>query len=647
MKNRLQYESSPYLLQHASNPVDWYPWGEEPLEKARRENKLLIISIGYAACHWCHVMEKECFENFEAAQFMNDHFVSIKVDREERPDLDQIYMEALQVLTGSGGWPLNIIALPDGKPIFGGTYFPLHSWMSLLDQILQFYGENVDKILEQTDSLTMALQRSNLEMSPGEASFSEEFSDRVFKKMIHLQDALEGGQLGAPKFPMPAALQFLLRYSYSSGDPEGENQVFLTLDKMAEGGIYDQVGGGFARYSVDRKWKVPHFEKMLYDNGQLMSLYSDAYRRTGREKYRRIVFETATFVERELTSPEGAFYSSLDADSEGVEGKFYTWTERDLDRVLAVQSSKIKEYFSVTSAGNWEEGRNILLVNPGREEPLNLPEIKKLLLQERSQRVRPALDNKILSSWNALMIKGYTDAYRAFHHQPFLDAALRSGHFLFDNLFHKGELYRTLRDEKPHIPGFLDDYAFLIKACLSLYEITFERMWLERAQELADYTLKHFTDSGSPLLYYTSDKDLPLIVRKKEIVDNVIPSSNSQMADNLYRIGTLLHRDEYLDRALAMAQAVKHNGEKGSVHFANWNSLINLIIDKPFVASIGGREREQLTKDMEKHYIPDLILCPAEDENPIMICRENYCLKPVQTVKEALKLIGFRESSPL
>ncbi|MBN2658849.1 MAG: thioredoxin domain-containing protein [Spirochaetales bacterium] len=639
--NRLQNETSPYLLQHAANPVDWYPWGEEALNAAAGENKLLIISIGYAACHWCHVMERECFENPEAARFMNENFISIKVDREERPDIDQIYMEAVQMLTGSGGWPLNIIALPDGRPIYGGTYFPLHNWMSLLDQILQYAMEKGDKIREQSEALVLALQSSIQNEEPvNMEAFTGDYTEKVFRKMIHLQDALEGGSLGSPKFPMPSSLRFMAEYSYSSGDEEGENQVFLTLDKMAHGGIYDQVGGGFARYSIDSKWKVPHFEKMLYDNGQLMSLYSNAFRRTGRKKYRDIVYETASFLAREMTSPEGPFYSSLDADSEGVEGRYYTWTSGELDRILENRSAEIKKYYSVTDSGNWEEGRNILHIDTAQDVPGHLADIKNILLGEREKRIRPALDNKILASWNGLMILGYADAYKAFNHKPFLDAALKAAVFIAENLMDEGLLYRTLRSGRPYIPGFLDDYAFTAAAFLSLYELIFDSLWLERAEQLVNYVLSHFNDSDSPLFFYKSDRDRPLIARKKEILDNVIPSSNSQMGENLYRMGLILHRQEYTDRATAMAKVLRSRAEKGTIHFANWNRLINAMIDKPYIATISGPDRDALRKTLQSGYMPGLICIPGHGEaDEIMLCRDNYCLKPVQSAEEALSIL--------
>ncbi|MBB6478950.1 thioredoxin domain-containing protein [Spirochaeta isovalerica] len=647
-KNRLQYETSPYLLQHSTNPVDWYPWGEEALKKAEKENKLLIISIGYAACHWCHVMERECFENEEAARFMNENFVSIKVDREERPDIDQIYMEAVQILTGSGGWPLNVIALPDGRPIFGGTYFPVQNWLKLLDQILEYAEEKGDKLLEQSVSLTEALNQSLLDPEADRnESFDADFSYRVFTKMLHLQDAVEGGQMGAPKFPMPAALQFLLRYSYSSGNVEGGDQVFLTLDRMADGGIYDQIGGGFARYSVDRKWKVPHFEKMLYDNGQLMSLYSDAFKRTGKDKYRQVVFETAAFIEREMTSPEGAFYSSIDADSDGVEGLYYIWTENELDQILGDRSDAVKKYYSVTSTGNWEKGKNILHIRRDVEVPDDLIEVKKKLLGEREKRNKPSLDNKILTSWNGLMIKGYADAYKAFHRKAFLDRAVRAGQYIIDKLFVDGRLYRTLRNGKPYIDGFLDDYAFTVQAFIALYEITFDSPWLEIAGQLTRYVLSHFHDSRSPLLFYKSDVDSPLIARKKEIIDNVIPSSNSQTAENLFRMGMMLHNDQYVDRAESMVRAVRAHCEKGSIHFAHWNSLINTITEKPYVATFSGKQKETLRREIEQNYIPDLMFFSSGEENDsekpgtVMICRDNYCLKPVNSSTEALAQLGI------
>ena len=425
--NQLIHETSPYLLQHAHNPVNWYPWGKEALDKAQKENKLIIVSIGYAACHWCHVMEHESFENEEVAKYMNDNFVAIKVDREERPDIDQVYMNAVQLLTGSGGWPLNCIALPDGRPIYGGTYFPKIQWINMLTQVSDFVKQNPDKAEQQAKSLTQGVQSSEMiYLNTEEAKFTTDDLNSIFTTWKSNIDFKNGGYNRAPKFPLPAGYQFLLHYNYITEDADALKAVTTTLNKMADGGIYDQIGGGFSRYSTDAYWKVPHFEKMLYDNAQLVSLYSSAYQKTKDPKYKIIVTETLDFIQRELTSKEGGFYSSLDADSEGEEGKFYVWTKSELQKALGNKADLIIDYYNVTEKGNWENSQNILFKSATdkkiadkyniteRELTKRVLEAKKILLKERKKRIRPGLDDKILTSWNALMLKAYIDAYRVF-----------------------------------------------------------------------------------------------------------------------------------------------------------------------------------------------------------------------------------------
>jgi len=500
--NSLIHESSPYLLQHAHNPVHWYPWGDEALEKARKENKNMIISIGYAACHWCHVMEHESFEDEKVANYMNEHFVAIKVDREERPDIDQIYMTAVQLLTERGGWPLNCIALPDGRPIYGGTYFRKEQWLDMLSHVSEFIEQNPDKAEEQAKYLTSGIINNEL-------IYADAISEKPDVTLNDLEDVFydfksnidftHGGYGGAPKFPMPTGYQFLLHYYYLSGNKEALKAVNTTLNKMAAGGIYDQIGGGFSRYSTDEVWKVPHFEKMLYDNAQLVSLYSAAYQLTKDPAYKTVVAETLNFINRELTSPEGGFYSSLDADSESVEGKFYVWTLDELQFVLGAKAGLVKDYYQVTQKGNWENNQNILFKTDDDKKIANtykiteeelmirIKEAKELLLAARSKRVRPALDDKILTAWNALMLKGYCDAYRTFDEPEYLKMALRNADFILQNM--KAEdngLSRNYKNGKATIAAFLDDYAFTISAFISLYRVTFDEQWLNQALKLAE-----------------------------------------------------------------------------------------------------------------------------------------------------------------
>ncbi|MCF8388654.1 MAG: thioredoxin domain-containing protein, partial [Bacteroidales bacterium] len=550
--NHLINESSPYLLQHAGNPVDWYPWGKEALEKSRNENKPMIISVGYAACHWCHVMEKESFEDESVAKLMNDHFVCIKVDREERPDIDQVYMIAAQLITGRGGWPLNAFALPDGKPFYAGSYFPKENWRDILNQIHKLWTNEPDKLQEQSDSVLKGLKETEVIKAPGEkAKINKERIESAWESWKTSVDLEWGGQKGAPKFPMPSNYNFLLTYHFYNKDEDALLAVKTTLDRMAKGGIYDHVGGGFARYSVDNKWHVPHFEKMLYDNAQLVSLYAHTWQVIEEDRYEEVIAETLAFVKRELTSEEGGFFSSLDADSEGEEGKYYTWTEDELKEILDQDFELIKDYFNVTKDGNWE-GTNVFWVTRKnlwfldkykitlKEFKQKVNSAKEKLLKAREKRVRPALDDKILTSWNAMMLKAYVDAFRVFDRKEYLEVAIRNAEFIADKMYRKeGGLFRNYKNGKASINAFLDDYAMSIQAMISLYQATFDEKWLGFALELNSHVMQHFFDSKSGMFYYTSDQDEALVVRKMELADNVIPASNSVMAHNLFLLGAL------------------------------------------------------------------------------------------------------------
>lgn len=665
--NELVHESSPYLLQHAHNPVNWYPWGKEALDKAKNENKLILVSIGYAACHWCHVMEHESFEDEEVAKFMNDNFVAIKVDREERPDIDQVYMNAVQLITGRGGWPLNCIALPDGRPIYGGTYFPKAQWMDVLTRVSEFVKQNPDKAEEQAKSLTEGVQSSEMVIANDKKEvFAKDDLVAIFDNWKGSIDFTLGGHTGAPKFPLPIGYQFLLHYNYLTDDDDALKAVTTTLDKMADGGIYDQIGGGFSRYSTDDIWKVPHFEKMLYDNAQLVSLYSTAYQKTKNPKYKIIVAETLEFIQRELTSPEGGFYSSLDADSEGEEGKFYVWTKAEIEEALGDKASLIIDYYNVTANGNWENGHNILLKSVSDmdfSDSHNLTEselaaqiaaAKKALLEERAKRIRPGLDDKILTSWNALMLKGYVDAYRVFGDKMYLDAALKNAEFIRKKIKSSDDkLFRNYKNEVATINGFLDDYAFTIDAFVSIYQATFDEKWLKEAKQLNSYALAHFYDQESGMFFYTSDSDPALIARKMEVTDNVIPASNSQMAKNLFVLGQYFYDDDYILKSKKMLNNVKQNALKGSAYYANWDILLAWFASEPYEVAIVGSDFEAKRKEFDLHYFPNVLLSGGKDEGSlalleyklmegqttIYVCQNKACQLPVSEVKDALKQI--------
>jgi uncharacterized protein YyaL (SSP411 family) len=665
--NQLLNESSPYLLQHAHNPVNWYPWGKKALEKARNENKLIIVSIGYAACHWCHVMEHESFEDEEVAKFMNENFVAIKVDREERPDVDQVYMNAVQLITGRGGWPLNCITLPDGRPIYGGTYFPKEQWIDMLKQISEFVKRNPDKAEQQATSLTQSVQSSEMIVAlTEEATFTKNDLDAVFENWKKNIDFTHGGQPRAPKFPLPIGYQYLLQYNHFTQNEDALKAVKTTLDKMADGGIYDQIGGGFSRYSTDAYWKVPHFEKMLYDNAQLVSLYGAAYQKTKDPGYKTIVSETLNFIQRELTSDEGGFYASLDADSEGEEGKFYVWTKSELENTLGKNAELIIDYYNVTEKGNWEHGKNILLKSESdkkiadkhnmseSELAIQISEAKRQLLKERAKRIRPGLDDKILTSWNALMLKAYTDAYRVFDEQTYLDIALKNATFISAKMKESDHsLHRNYKNGNATINAFLDDYAFTIEAFISLYQATFNERWLNEAQQLAAYALTHFHDQNSGMFYYTSDLDPALIARKMEIADNVIPSSNSQMAKNLFVLGHYFYDDAYIQTAKRMLNNVKQEALKSGVYYANWDILMTWFANEPYEVAIVGKDYETKRKEIDKHYFPNVFLSGGKNEGglsllesklikgqtTIYVCQNKACQLPVTEVKEALKQI--------
>lgn len=665
--NSLIHESSPYLLQHAHNPVNWYPWGKEALDKAKKENKLIIVSIGYAACHWCHVMEYESFEDEEVAKFMNDNFIAIKIDREERPDIDQVYMNAVQLIIGRGGWPLNCIALADGRPIYGGTYFPKDQWIDMLTQVLNFAKQNPEKLEEQAKSLTEGVKSSELiYANPEKEIFELNDLNTLFSKWKRNIDFSNGGHKGAPKFPIPIGYQFLLHYNYLTNDKDALEAVTITLNKMADGGIYDQIGGGFSRYSVDAHWKVPHFEKMLYDNAQLVSLYSAAFQQSKNPKYKIIVSETLDFIERELTSNEGGFYSSLDADSEGEEGKFYVWTKDEIQKTLGKKADLIIDYYGITEKGNWEKGVNILLKSESDKKIANKYEItvlelskrvksaKQRLLKERSKRIRPGLDDKILTSWNALMLKAYVDAYRVFDDNKYLDAALKNAEFILSKVKSDDfRLNRNYKNGKASINGFLDDYAFTISAFIALYQASFDEQYLMIAQKLTAYSIAHFYDINSGMFYYTSTIDPALIARKMEVSDNVIPSSNSEMAKNLFILGQYLYNDDYIEKSKMMLNNMKENAMKGGVYFANWDILMAWFIQPPFEVAIAGKNFEAKRKEFDTHYLPNTFLSGGKNEGSlsllkgklitnqttIYVCQNKACKLPVLEVKEALKQI--------
>ena len=667
--NQLINETSPYLLQHAHNPVNWQAWSTETLQKAKKENKLLLISIGYAACHWCHVMEHECFEDIEVAKLMNENFVNIKVDREERPDVDHIYMDALQMMTGSGGWPLNIVALPDGRPFWGATYVKKENWTKVLSQLSELFHQDPGKILEYAQNMAEGIQAINLvENNATSDIFSQNEIDDTVKNWSRYFDTKMGGYNRAPKFMMPVNLNFLLHYATAQKNEAIIDYVNTTLTKMAWGGIFDHVGGGFSRYSVDTKWHVPHFEKMLYDNGQLVSLYSQAYAATQDELYRDVVDQTIGFVERELMDDSYGFYSSLDADStndagELEEGTYYVWKEEELKSLLGEIFTIFKDYFNINSYGHWEHGNYVLIRDASEEkiaekhaisvEKLNftITDALEVLKKERNQRSRPRLDDKILTSWNGLLLKGLTDAYRYIGNKKYLQLALNNADFIIKNLVKKdGGLFHNHKNGKSTINGYLEDYASIIDAFIGLYEVTFDEKWLQRSKTLTEYCLDNFFDAQSGMFFFTSKADDFVIRRTIETSDNVVPASNSIMAKNLFRLSRFFPETEYEIMALQQLKNVQGNFEKNAQSYANWLQLA-LYANHPFYEiAIVGDEFEIKAGEISRHYLPNSIFAAtkkkselsilqnrfSEDNTFIYVCQHGACKLPVTQTEKVL-----------
>ncbi len=677
--NHLIHETSPYLLQHAHNPVNWYAWGDEALEKAKKENKLILVSIGYSACHWCHVMEHESFENDSTAKIMNELYVCIKVDREERPDIDQVYMNAVQLIAGQGGWPLNCFTLPDGRPIYGGTYFPNAHWNDVLIKVADFYKNNPDKANEYAEELTHGIKTSDvIKVNTNEAKFTLKDAKAIYEPWATLFDPIEGGPNRAPKFPLPNNYLFLLHYYHATNDKSAFNQIKVTLDKMAYGGIYDQIGGGFSRYATDALWKIPHFEKMLYDNGQLVSLYSEAYQLTKDPLYKQVVYETLEFIEREMTSPEGGFYSALDADSEGEEGKFYVWKKPELETLLGDKFPLVSDYYNVNTIGFWEHGNYILLRKKSDAEIAKLhgitieqlqkeiASVKKIMLAARAKRIRPGLDDKQLTSWNALMLKGYVDAYTVFNEQHFLTTALKNAEFILTKLRnHDGGLNHTSppsplqlergvrQDGVRSINGYLEDYCFTIEAFIALYQATFDEKWLITAKQLMDYAIAHFYDKTSGMFFFTSDIDKVLITRKMELNDNVIPASNSSIAKGLFLLGIYYDNNDYKKMASRMLNNVKENMHKYGSGYSNWGLLLLQQAIPFYEVAIVGTDAEKKGKELSIYFIPNKLIAGSKTENTlpllqdryvegrtfIYVCENKVCKLPLEKVEEALKLM--------
>ncbi len=700
--NRLISETSPYLLQHAHNPVDWYPWGEEALEKARQEDKPILLSVGYSACHWCHVMERESFENEQIAALMNQHFVSIKVDREERPDIDSIYMQALQSMTRQGGWPMTMFLTPEGKPFYGGTYFPpqdrsygrgtrMPGFSSILVSVAQAYHQRRQEIEEQASELAEHLQEQSSALLRRKArSFARSLAANVDllsgagNKLEETFDRIDGGFGHAPKFPNAMALEFLLRLHLHRSHheistplapekPHELHMIELTLQRMANGGIYDQLGGGFHRYSVDEHWLVPHFEKMLYDNALLSRVYLHTYLVTGHTFYRRIVEETLDYVVREMTSPEGGFYSTQDADSEGVEGKFFLWTPDEVEHELAIQDAKLFEaYYDVTSGGNFE-GKNILHVSHSANEVAQATQVdvdvlqaslehsRKTLFAIREHRVKPGRDEKILTSWNGLMLRSFAEAARYLKRADYLQVATQNAEFLLARLRQDGRLLRSYKDGKARFNGYLEDYFFLADGLLALYEASFEPRWFQEARNVVDQAIALFADEQNGGFFDTGSDHEVLINRPKDIMDNATPAGNSVAMDVLLKLTAFTSETTYRQRAEDYLQSVADNLVQYPQFFGHVLGALDFALSASkeiaLVGSLQQNDMQALLDVVNARYLPNSVLaCKSEEKQdeivPLLahrlamgglatayVCQNFACQSPVTTTEELAKLL--------
>jgi uncharacterized protein len=664
--NQLSLETSPYLLQHANNPIYWKAWNEETLAMTKKTNKLIIISIGYSACHWCHVMEHESFENEEVAQVMNSSFISIKVDREERPDVDAIYMKAVQIMTGHGGWPLNVVCLPDGRPIWGGTYFRKEEWINTLEQLHELFISNPEKIIEYAEKLHQGIQALGIvNRNTGEKQYHTNNIKPLVEKWSKSFDWEYGGYARAPKFMMPNNYIFLQRYGFQTESKDILDFVDLTLTKMAYGGLFDTVDGGFSRYSVDMRWHVPHFEKMLYDNGQLVSLYAEAYKRTKNTLYKEVIEKTLTFIERAFLNSEKGFFSALDADSLNQnhkleEGAFYVWTKSELQEILQNDFEIFSHIFNINDFGFWEHNHYVLIQNESLEviaTTFGLTEndlkLKKqnweaLLFTTREKRSKPRLDDKSLTSWNAIMLKAYVDAYQALGNKRYIQVATQNAQFISQKQWSsEGFLWHSYKNGISTIQGFLEDYAFVINAFIALYQTTLEENFLKNAKQMTDYCLENFYDEKQEFFAFNSKNSVQLIAQHFETEDNVIPASNSVMANNLYVLSILFNNSHYEKIAFQMLHHMIPMIDYPSA-YSNWMNLwMNLGADTKELAICGKNAIENIQR-INTAYIPNVTIAGTsitsdipflahryvENEDLFYVCQNKACQLPKENIEE-------------
>jgi uncharacterized protein YyaL (SSP411 family) len=680
--NRLAGETSPYLLQHAHNPVDWYPWGPEALSRAKSEDKPILLSIGYSACHWCHVMERESFEDSQTAALMNGSFVNIKVDREERPDLDTIYMQAVQAMTGHGGWPMTVFLTPDGTPFYGGTYFPpddrpnMPSFTRVLTAIADAWRSRREEVTQSGSQLRQHLQQT-IQLTPSRSVLEASLLDAAAQGIDSQFDPVDGGFGNAPKFPQPMAIEFLLRYWRRTGSQRARDAAEYTLDKMARGGISDHLGGGFHRYSTDGEWLVPHFEKMLYDNAQLARAYLMGYQVSGNAFYRTIVEQILNYVLRDMTDPSGGFYSTEDADSEGVEGKFYVWTPAQLREVLDERVARIvAAFYDVTDKGNFEHGTSILhmprtpmevatdLDVTDAEVLAALESARPTLFARREQRVRPARDDKVLTAWNGMMLRAFAEAGRVLNEPTYIQAARNNAEFLLHTMRADGKLLRTWKPgHQAHLNAYLEDYANLADGLIALYEATFESKWLEAAQELADAILERFADTENGGFFDTSDDHETLITRPKDLFDNATPSGNAVAADVLLRLAVLTANVDYQRAAQNVFELLREPMVRYPLGFARSLSALDFLLDRPKeIAIVGPLEAPQtqaLLREVFEPFLPNKVVAGGSANLPLLegrqpkngqamayVCEHYVCQRPTSDPKELAAMLSGSSTQP-
>ena len=678
--NRLIHETSPYLLQHAHNPVDWFPWGEEALARAKKEDKPILLSIGYSSCHWCHVMEKESFENETIAGMMNERFINIKVDREERPDLDEIYMHAVQMMTGSGGWPMTVFLTPDLIPFHAGTYFPpedrrgMPGFPKILTVVSDYYHSHRGEVGKMEKQVKDAL-RQIVEVIPSQEALDSKVFSKAFDIAESQFDPTYGGFGKAPKFPNSMTLSFLLRYWKSTGSQKALQMVEKTLEKMANGGIYDHLGGGFHRYSTDERWLIPHFEKMLYDNALLSRIYFEVYQATQRERYLQVGEEILCYVVREMKSPQGGFYSTLDADSEGEEGKFYVWTRNEIKAVVGKdKGTPFCAYYGVTPQGNFEGETSVLNIASTLEKVsqsygMPIMDLEKILKEgrqklfiEREKRIKPGRDEKILTSWNGLMISGFVDGFKVTGNEKYLNGAKEAARFILHEMEKDGYLMRVYHKGKSQVKGYSEDYAFFIQALIDLYEATFEMEWLKEAEEINRQMIRQFWDERSGGFYFSGKENESLIARSKNPYDNVIPSANSIAVFNLIRLGYLTGEESLKEKAAQTLHLFYNFLDRHPIGFPQMLSGLSFFLSPEEIGIIGSKNDVRtisMLKEIYLAYLPNKILSLRDPKEPIeknwfpflmekeiketptaFVCKGFTCLPPIKDEKELKQLLN-------